>query len=148
MDLDKLSPAERIIAACGVALAIVSFFPWFGLAGGTRNAWKNPLSALAVLVGIAMVAQIVLTRFTTAKLPSPPVPWGQVHLILGVLALALALLQFLIGDEVTLGVPGMRVSVELDREFGSFLGVLAAAGLAYGGFRRSKEPEVTPDVMP
>jgi hypothetical protein len=144
---DKLSPAEKIIAACGVALAIVSFFPWFGLAGGTRNAWKNPLSSFAVLVGIVMVAQILLSRFTTTKLPAPPVPWGRVHLILGVLALVLALLQFVVGDEVTARVADVRVSVELDREFGLFLGVLAAAGLAYGGFRRSKEPEVTPGFM-
>jgi hypothetical protein len=137
MDLTKLSPAEKIIAGSGVALLLFSFFPWFGLGGGSHNAWDNFLSAIAVLLGIVMVAQVALTKFTTAKLPNPPVPWGQVHLILGVATLVLVLLQLIIGDKVE----AFGLSATLDRKFGIFLGFLAAAGLAYGGFMRSKEPE-------
>ena len=45
MDLNKLSPAERIIAGCGVALVVFSFLPWFGFGGSDHNAWKNTFSA-------------------------------------------------------------------------------------------------------
>jgi polyferredoxin len=144
MDLNKLSPGEKIIAGSGVALVIFSFLPWFGLGGGSHSAWSNPLSSFGVLIGIVMLAQIAIARFTTAKLPKPPVPWGQVHLILGVLAFALILLQAIIGDKVG----ALGFSVTLDRKFGLFLGLLAAAGLAYGGFMRSKEPEVSPGLLP
>ena len=145
MDLSKLSPAEKIIAASGVVLLLVSFFDWFGIAGGGVTAWDNVWSALAVLVGIVMVLQILIARFSTAKLPTLPVPWGQVHLILGVLALGLVILQLAIGDKVEVG--GITV-LELERKIGVFLGLIAAAGLAYGGFLRSKEPEVASGYMP
>jgi hypothetical protein len=148
MDLDKLTPAEKIIAGSGVALVVVSFFPWFGLGGGTRNAWKNSLSALGVLVGAVMVLQILLSRFSTVNLPKPPLPWGRVHLILGFVALGLVFLQFLVGDEVSAALGTVRVTAKLDREFGLYLGILAAAGLAYGGVRRSQEPEVSTDFLP
>ena len=144
MDLSKLSQGEKIIAGSGVALLIFSFFPWFGLdvkfagiaaVSVSHNGWGNIFSLLAVLVGVAMVAQIGLSKFTTAKLPAPPVPWGRMHMFLGGAALALVLLTALVGDSLR--------GVDLDRKFGLFLGLAAAAGLAYGGFARSKEPEVT-----
>lgn len=137
MDFNKLSQGERIIAISGVLLLVFAFFPWFGLETPifelTRNGWDNVLSLLAVLLGIIMVLQVVLANFTTVQLPALPVPWGQVHLGLGVLAFVLVLLQVLLGDEVG--------GVDFDRKVGAFLGLLAALGLAAGGFVRSKEPE-------
>lgn len=137
MDFNKLSQGERIILISGVLLLVFSFFPWFGLdllaIEVKRTAWDNVLSLLAVLVGIVMVLQVVLANFTTVKLPAPPVPWGRVHLGLGVLVLVLVLLQVLLGDEIG--------GVDLDRKIGAILGLLAALGLAAGGFLRSKEPE-------
>ena len=138
MDLNKLSPAERIIGASGVALLIFSFFPWFGKGGGSHNAWDNILSTLAVLLGLIMVAQVVVSRLTTARLPNlGNVTWGQVHLIAGIVAFAFVLLQLIVGDKVNFIVG----SIKLDRKIGIFLGLLAAAGLAVGGFLRSQEPE-------
>jgi len=133
MDFNKLSQSERIIVISGVLLFLFSFFPWFGLLGGSHSGWDNTLSLLAVIVGVIMVVQVALARFTTVQLPTLPVPWGQVHLGLGVIALAFVVLQLLIGDEV--------LGIKLDRKVGIYLGLLAAAGLAYGGFLRSKEPD-------
>lgn len=145
MDLSKLSAAEKIIAGSAAALFIVSFLPWFGLGNFNNTAWNNPLSSFAVIVGILMVVQILIFHSKASRLPKPPVPWGQVHLILGVAALALILLQALVGDEVAaLGI----LSAELDRKYGLFLGLLAGAGLAYGGFRRSKEPDTAAGFLP
>jgi len=139
MDFNKLSQGEKIIVVSGVLLLVFSFFPWFGLGEGSHNAWDNVLSLLAVLIGVVMVLQVVLANFTTVQLPALPVPWGQVHLGLGVLALVLVLLQLLVGDKVNVVV----AEIELDRKVGVILGLLAAIGLAAGGFLRSKEPETT-----
>jgi 4-amino-4-deoxy-L-arabinose transferase-like glycosyltransferase len=140
MDLSKLSPAERIIALCGAALLILSIFPWFGFGADPfeirQDAWDNPLTLLAVIIGVVMAAQVIAARSTKAKTP-PKVKWGQVHLVLGAVAFGLVLLQYLIGDEYS--APG--ISIDLERKAGLFLGLLASAGLAYGGFRKSKEPE-------
>ena len=149
MDLSKLSPAEKIIAGSAVALLLISFFPWFGLGNATVDAWDNLLSSFAVLIGIVMLVQVFLTRFSTAKLPKLPIGWGQVHLLLGALALLLVLIQLLVGDDFEVNVAGVtQVSADLERKIGVFLGLAAAAGLAYGGFRKSKEPETATGFMP
>ena len=136
MDFNKLSQGEKIIVVSGVLLLVFSFFPWFGLGEGSHNGWDNALSLVAVLIGIIMVVQVALARFTTVQLPALPVPWGQVHLGLGVLALVLVVLQLLLGDKIDVVV----AEIDLDRKVGIFLGLLASIGLAAGGFLRSKEP--------
>jgi 4-amino-4-deoxy-L-arabinose transferase-like glycosyltransferase len=140
MDLSKLSPAERIIAGCGTALLILSIFPWFGFGAGLfevrHDAWDNPLTLAAVVIGVVMAAQVIAARSTKSKVPSK-VKWGQVHLILGAAAFGLVALQYLLGDEYN----ASGISLDLERKAGLFLGLLASAGLAYGGFRKSKEPE-------
>ena len=140
MDLSKLSPAERIIAGCGAALLILSVFPWFGFGESPfeirQDGWDNPLTLLAVVIGVVMAAQVIAARMTKAKMP-PKVKWGQVHLVLGAVAFGLVLLQYILGDEYN----ALGLSVDLQRKAGLFLGLIASAGLAYGGFRKSREPE-------
>ncbi|MGH9276874.1 MAG: hypothetical protein ACRD12_02005 [Acidimicrobiales bacterium] len=148
MNLDKLTSAEQIIAGSGIALLIFSFLPWFGFGGATHNGWATPFSSLAVLIAVVMVVQIALARLTTASLPKLPVSWGKVHMVLGLVAVGLIVLQYIIGDCASGTVLGRRVCITLDRQFGLFLGALAAAGLAYGGIRRSKEPDALPDITP
>lgn len=151
MGLDKLSPSELVIAGCGIALLVFSFLPWFALGAISHNAWDTTFSALGVLVGLAMVVQIVLARLTTASLPKLRITWGQVHFVLGLVAVVLIALQFAVGDRFTTppAAPGApRVSFEMNPQYGIILGLLAAAGLTYGGFRRRKEPDFGPDIAP
>jgi hypothetical protein len=134
MDLNKLTPSEKIIGAAGILLFIDSFLPWFRFsvfgASATQSGWSNVFSLLAVLVAVVMVAQIILSKFTAVDLPNlGNLSWGQVHLFAGVGVLALVVLQFLIGDS------------PYGRAFGIYIGILLSAGLAYGGFMRSREPE-------
>ena len=151
MDLNKLSPGERIIAAAGVLLFVDSFLPWFryclpignvGLLRLSRpcvshSAWANALSALAVLIAIAMVAQIAVTHFGSARLKPPgSLSWGQTHLFAGFAALALVILQFLSGDS------------PFGRAFGHYIGIVLAGAIAYGGMVRSREPEPTVEGGP
>lgn len=110
--------------ASGIALFLLSLLTWFESGGTSRNGWSGPFSALGVFLSTLMLLQLSLARNPNIKLPAPPVPWGQVHAVLGGVSLALILLQFLVSGGVA---------------FGAFLGLLAAAGLAYGGFRAYRD---------
>ncbi len=148
MDLSKLSPAEKIIAGCGAALLILSIFPWFGFGSGEfeirHDAWDNLMNLLAVVIGVVMAAQVISAKMARSRNPAPQkVKWGQVHLILGAAAFGLVLLQYIVGDEFG----ALGLSVDLEPKAGLFLGLIASAGLAYGGFRKSKEPEISPGFM-
>ena len=141
MDLNKLTQGEKVIAGSAIALLIFSFLPWYGVdlkiltvtRSYNRNGWDYFLfGVIPLLLAVAMVGLIALNRFSDTKLPDPPLPWGQIHLIAGCVAGALVLLKLLIGDSVG--------GFDLDRKFGIFLAVLAGIGLAAGGFLKSREP--------
>jgi len=150
VDLNKLTQGEKVIAGSAIAFLLFTFMPWFGKYGQSRNGWDYFLfGIIPLLLAIAMVAQIAIARFSETKLPDPPLPWGQIHLIAGCVAGALVLLKLLIGDSAGGGsVAGLSIpSVDLDRKFGIFLAFLAAIGLAAGGFLKSKEPAEAPPVI-
>ena len=128
MDFNKLTQGERIVLIAGVLLIIdLLFFPWHKyptlLGGVSRSGIQSPDSfygVLALLVTVVMVAQIIAVKLANATLPDMPIPWGQVHLIAGVVVFVLLLLKLIV-DTDFLG-------------FGSYLGVLLAAALAFGGY--------------
>ena len=145
MDFSKLTKGERIVLVAGGLLVVdLLFLPWHririsGILGLTyrRTGVQSPnggYGVLALLIVLVMIGQIVAARFTTAKLPRPPVPWGQVHLIAGIAVLALLLIKLLVETNF-LGV-------------GCFLGLLLAAAVAFGGVTIRNEPEVRPGLAP
>ncbi len=143
MDFNKLSKGERIVLIAGLLLVIdLLFLPWHRIRtllgiDISRTGVQAPnggWGVLALLVTLVMIGQIVAARFTSAKLPRPPIPWGQVHLIAGVAVLVLLLIK-LVAETDFLG-------------FGAWLGIILSAALAYGGFVISKEPEVSPGLAP
>ena len=138
MDLNKLTTSDRVVCGSAIALLIFSFFPWYGLAGGSRNGWDYFLfGVIPVLLGLVMLAQVALTRFSPqTKLPTVPMGWGQLHLIIGAVAAVLVLIKLLIGDSVSVFGLG---SVDLDRKFGIFLAFLAGVGLVVGGYLKFQE---------
>ena len=133
MDLNKLTLGDRMVLAAGALLVVdLLFLPWhdidLGILSVKRTGVQSPHSfygVLALLIAVVMVAQVVVSRLTTAKLPEIPVPWGRVHLIAGVAVLALLLLKLVIETDF-LG-------------FGAWLGIILAAVLAFGGFTVNKE---------
>lgn len=138
MDLSRLTTGDKVIAGSGIALLIFSFLPWFGYDAGiagfdyTETAWDDFLPILALLLAIALVALLVVVKFTSVNVPRLPLPLNQVFLIGGVVVFALLLLKLLIGGE--------EQGIDLDRRIGVFLGVLAGAGMAAGGWLKSQEP--------
>jgi hypothetical protein len=149
VDLNKLTQGEKVIGASAIALLIFSFLPWYGVdvsipglgtRSYSRSGWDYFLfGIIPVLLAIAMVVVIALSRFTETKLPDPPLPWGQIHLIAGCVAGALVLLKLLIGDDVG--------GFDLDRKYGIFLALIAGIGLAAGGFLKSKEAASAPPPL-
>lgn len=133
MDFSKLTKGDKVVLGAGLLLIIdLLFFPWHHISLGpfsvNRTGVQSPNSGygvLALLLAIVMVAQVAVARFTSAKMPELPVPWAQVHLIAGVVTFALLLLKLVV-ETSSLG-------------FGAFLGLLAAAALAFGGYTISQE---------
>lgn len=137
MDLSKLTLSDKVILGSGLALLIFSFLPWFGKAGYSRNGWSYFLfGVIPVLLMLAIVALVALTRFgTNTKLPDLPIPWGLALLIAAGLAALLILLKLLFGDDVS----GFGGSIDLDRQYGLYISLLAALGLVAGCFLRFQE---------
>lgn len=131
--LDRLNRGERFVVVAGgfLMLSLVSF-PWhrfdFSFLGGDprRTGLQDPNAlqgTLAFLVTVAMVAQVVMTRYTSQKV-NPALarlqPAGG-FAVLGLLAWKLA------SSTTSLAV-------------GAYVGILLAAALAYGGLLMGRGP--------
>ena len=140
MDLDKLTLGDKVVAGSAIGLFIFSLLPWYTFdAGLTGSASRSGLDytltgLLPLLIGLAMLGYVALRAISPeTELPELPVPYGLVLLGLGCGAAVLVILRFLVGDGVDL--------FDLDRSIGLFLAVLAAIGLAVGGFLKMQEDD-------
>jgi hypothetical protein len=129
-------------------LLVFSFFPWFGvdtsIGSFNRSGWQAPkafLSIVAILIGIALLVLIVLDKLANVELPERlgSIGWGVVYLAGGGLAFVLVLLKAILG--------GDYFTVSLDRKFGLWLGLVATAGLAVGGYLIAKEAGELPGAL-
>ena len=128
-DLSKLSLGDKVMGGTGVALLIdLTFLPWHDIDLGpfgsvSRSALESPngfWGVLALLVTLAVLAALAVTRFTDAKLPDLPVALPQ---------------ALLIGSAVVAGLLVLKLLMETEAlAFGAFLGILLAAGMTYGAF--------------
>ena len=136
-DLNKLTLSEKIIGGATFVFLVATFLPWFsvdlGIIGSADgNGWDVGFfwAGFPLIFGLLMCAQIAAARFSPqTKLPE--LPWPQVHLGLGVAAFAIVVLKLLVGEDAG--------PFDADRDYGLFLAVIAAAGLAYGGWLKWQE---------
>jgi len=152
MDLYKLSTGEKISAASGVLLFVFMFFDWFGVEvsgvpgfsgtvpGSGGSAW-DALDVIPIFLVIAIVAAVgvAVVRLTDADV-EPPISLNTIVAVLG--ALAFLLILYRIVDPPGGGEFG-GVSVDTTLQLGIFLGLLSAAGIAYGGYSAMREEGVT-----
>ena len=132
---NALSLGEKIVLPAGVVLFIVGFLPWYSVDLGafgdySHNGWQSPnafWSVLAILIGLAMAAVIVVKNLGTVTVPDNVggVTWPKIHLGAGVAALVFLLIKFISDNDYT--------------AFGFYLGIIAAAALAAGGFLMFRE---------
>jgi hypothetical protein len=148
MDVSRLSQGEKIAGVAGILLIIIMFaFSWYGVSiaghdvpGGTVNAWEaysftDIILFLAALSGIALA--VTRAQGTTVSLP---VALSAIVAGLGILATLLVLYR-IINTPGDTGAASALVggSVDVSRKIGVFLGLIAAAGVAYGGWTAMQE---------
>lgn len=150
--LDKLSPGEKIAGGSAIALFIFMFFNWFGaevsgvngfsgsVSGEAGNAWDT-LDFIPIVLLITVIAALVMVGLRLAdSAAEPPVPMSAIVTVLGVISVLLIL--FRIVDPPTFASFG-GVSVDATLSVGIFLGLIAAAGVAYGGYSTMREEGIT-----
>jgi hypothetical protein len=156
MDTSKLSLGDQIAAASGIALLIALFLPWYGVdvnvagfsASESVNAWEAMSFIDILLFLVALVAIGVPVARATGSLPED-VPGSLLILAAGGLGVLLVLFRLI-------DIPGPDVpsvaesSVDFGRKIGVFVGLVATAGIAYGGWRANAESpaESTPAAAP
>lgn len=154
MEADRLSTGEKIAAVSAILLFVFMFFDWFGvevsgvpgfsgdIAGGGGSAW-DALDVIPIFLMLAIVAAIAVAviRLTDADL-EPPVSLNAIVAALG--ALAVLLILYRIIDPPGGGGSGFEgVEVDTTLKLGIFLGLAAAAGIAYGGYSAMREEGMT-----
>lgn len=150
--LDKLSPGEKIAGGSAILLFIFMFFDWFGVEvsgingfsgnvpGSGGSAW-DALEFIPIVLVITIVAALVMAGLRLADSPyEPPIPMSTIVTVLGVISVLLIL--FRIVDPPSFGSYG-GVSVDATLDVGIFLGLIAAGGIAYGGYSTMKEEGIT-----
>jgi hypothetical protein len=148
MSISSLRTGEKIAAAAAVLLFADMFLKWYGVdlgealgafvsgAGGSAsaNAWER-FEFTDVLLFLIIVATLVLVALRAAgRGPALPVPRSTIIAVLGAIA-ALWILWRLINE------PGPNGLVDV--KVGGYLGLLFAAGIAFGGWRAMQEEGVT-----
>jgi hypothetical protein len=126
---------ELVGGVSGLGLLVISFLPWYSSAGGEDfTAWQA-FGVLDIVLAVAAVmalsvALVVLTGLSV----SYPVAGSSVTAGIGLVAFLWVLYRLI-------NPPG---SGDLDREVGVWLGLLATAGVAWGGYLGMQEPRVQP----
>jgi hypothetical protein len=100
------------------------------------------LTLLAVLIGIAMVVLVALKAFGVQ--PQSGAPWGTILLVMGVVVFAFILIKLIAGVDVDSG----PFDVDVKRKFGIFVGLIAGAGLAVGGYLKFQEEKGASPASP
>jgi hypothetical protein len=152
MDVNKLNTGEKIAGVSAVLLFIFMFFTWFGVEvsgsdgfsgtvpGAGGSAW-DALDFIPIVLVIAIVLALVnVTLRLSDSDYEPPVSMNVAVAVLG--GLSVLLILFRIIDPPSFGSFG-GVSVDGTLEIGIFLGLITAAGIAYGGYRGMQEEGAT-----
>jgi hypothetical protein len=146
VDASKPATGEVVAAVSGLVLLIVLFLPWYGadlkvagatVASGDATAWEAFGFIDVLLFLVALVAIGVPAARAMDAMPED-VPGSLLLLGAGVVGLLLVLYRLI-------DVPGADIEtvggdrVDIGRKIGLFLGLIATAGIAYGGWRASAE---------
>jgi hypothetical protein len=122
--------SELIIMIAGAVMLVASFFDFAQIDVKAGSAWGKylfPIATLLPLYGVAMAAQIALTKFANVKLPEQfaGFTWEQVHLVLGLLAGVMAI--------------GWLITDIPEKGIGFWLEVLGGIALAVGAVMMQRE---------
>jgi hypothetical protein len=148
VDTKKVSSGEMIAGISALALFIFMFLPWYGIdaVGGVEvggfgidtdvNAWQafSFIDLLLFIVSIVVVG-LVLAKAAEAS-PDLPAPPATAIATLGGVAVVLILFRLIFAPD---GTGDVDIDVDVGRKIGIFLGLIAAGGITYGGWRAMQE---------
>lgn len=157
-DFDKLGFGEKVIGISVVALFLFMYLDWFGVEvsgpGGSvglggANAWQALDLTPLFLVGTVVLSLLSLALRVSNLDYEPPISANAGITVLGGISVLLILVQIV--NPPSLGqVSGLPLDATL--KFGIFLALIAAAGVAIGGFMAMREEMAAssdaPDGMP
>jgi hypothetical protein len=150
MDLNRLTQGEKIAGVSAILLFVFMFLDWYGVKisgggetinlGGGGNAW-DALDFIPILLLIAVVATVAIVLIEASDTDIElPVHGAAIVAVLGVVSFLLILFRII--DTPTFASIG-GVSAEGTVKVGIFLALIAAAGMAFGGWRTMQEEDIT-----
>ena len=138
--MDNLRTGEKIAGASGVALILIMFiFDWFSADVGFGvefggNAWDT-MEVIRFILLLAALAGIALAVISaTQSQVDLPVAMSAITAGLGGLAVLFIIIRIISPPD-----GGAGDLIDVSRSIGVFLGLIAAAGVAYGGWAAMQE---------
>jgi hypothetical protein len=142
---DRAGRGELIAGVCGALLFVFMFFTWYGV--GTVDTGLNAWQAFDLIDLVLLLAVLVSVGTAVMAAASSgvnlPVAGSALTAGIGVLATVLVLYRLI-------NPPGDQ---DVEREIGAWLGLLACAGIAIGGWLAMQEeggppPPSAPEAPP
>lgn len=127
---ERLGQGEKVASASALVLFACMFLSWFNFGFETENAWEA-LHLISSILFLTIVASLGVAFMKVTDRNLGDIPGGLVILVLGALSVLLILFR-LIDPVSTPGFEGGSTSASV--EAGAFLGLIAAAGVAVGGY--------------
>lgn len=145
MELRRLSRGERVAGVSAVLLFLFTFLDWYGVSvfvygrsiSWQGNAWDIlEVTPILLVVGIAATFGLIALKASGAD-RELAIDGAQMIAVLG--AISFLLILYRIIERPTFGSP--PYSVEASAQVGIFLALIAAAGIAFGGWRAMQEDD-------
>jgi hypothetical protein len=155
-DSSRLGRPDRIIAVSAIALFVfLFFFHWFGFsssssvgsvsASASYSGWHTFTDSRWVwLISIVVALAAVAVSAGALELQSPIAP-GALVAGLGGLSTVLILYRIVHHPNATTSesIGALRISYSYGIKIGIWLGLIAAAGIAYGGYLRMRSEGIS-----
>lgn len=135
---ERPGTGELIAGIAGFVLLISMFIlAWFGLEGFSGDAFEALDDWATIVLVFTAFAGMALLLFGPDIPRADVAPLGAVTLTLGALSTLVVLIHIIAPPGVEAG----PVSVDLDPEFGVWIGLLASIAIAVGGYLAIREDE-------
>ena len=145
MDVDRLSTGEKIAGVAAILLFIFMFFDWFTVSADNGfvsvsvggSAW-DALDWIPIFLMITIIAAVgvAVVRLSDAVF-EPAVSINAVVAVLGIVSVLLILYRIISPPDSDFS------GISVDPAVGIFLSLIAAGGIAYGGYRAMQEKGTT-----